>query len=86
VVLRPDLDTTLSRGCRARARGDNVLTDTDAIIGMYGAFARLEGFEGHVIDTGDLDAEQTAAAAGVSLPRGSTGSSRAGDLRIPSIR
>jgi len=59
VVLRPDLDTTLSR---ARARGDNVLTDTDAITGMYGAFARLEGFEGHVIDTGDLDAEQTAAA------------------------
>jgi predicted kinase len=59
VVLRPALDTALAR---ARARTGDELKDVDAISGLYGAFARLEEFEGHAIDTGDLDAEQTAAA------------------------
>lgn len=59
VVLRPSLDVTLSR---ARERAGDELKDTDAITGMHGAFARLGDLEGHAIDTGDLDAERTAAA------------------------
>lgn len=59
VVLRPDLDTTLTR---ARRRADDELRDVGAITGMHAAFARLGDLEGHAIDTGDLDAERTAAA------------------------
>ncbi|GAA3776503.1 AAA family ATPase [Plantactinospora mayteni] len=58
VVLRPDLGTTLSR---AKGRAGSELKDVEAIIGLYGAFAQLEEFEDHVIDTGDLDAVRTAA-------------------------
>ncbi|HEX4702276.1 MAG TPA: AAA family ATPase [Pseudonocardiaceae bacterium] len=57
VVLRPDLDTTLSR---AKERVGE-LKDVDAITGLHGAFARLGDLEGHAIDTGDLDVDQTAA-------------------------
>ena len=56
VVLRPDLDTTLSR---AKQRVGE-LKDVDAITGLHGAFERLGDLEDHAIDTGDLDAEQTA--------------------------
>jgi cytidylate kinase len=58
VVLRPDVDTTLSR---ARERVGNELKDIDAIIGLHGAFAKLGELESHAIDTGHLDAVQTAA-------------------------
>lgn len=58
VVLRPDLDTTLTR---ARRRADDELEDVDAITGLHAAFARLGELEGHAIDPGDLDAERTAA-------------------------
>jgi cytidylate kinase len=58
VVLRPDLDTTLAR---ARERAGDELRDVDAITGLHGAFTRLGELEGHAVDTGDLDAVQTAA-------------------------
>ncbi|WP_433725504.1 AAA family ATPase [Actinoplanes sp. CA-051413] len=59
VVLRPDLTTTLAR---ATARAGHELKDTDAITGLHAAFAQLGNLEGHAIDTGGLDATQTAAA------------------------
>src|SRR6266702_2416518 len=58
VVLRPDLDTTLSR---AKERVGE-LKDVDAITGLHGAFERLGDLEDHAIDTGDLDAQQKTAA------------------------
>ncbi len=58
VVLRPDLDTTLSR---ARQRAEHELKDVEAITGLYAAFERLADLEDHAIDTGKLDAVQTAA-------------------------
>ncbi|KJK34992.1 hypothetical protein UK23_43215 [Lentzea aerocolonigenes] len=58
VVLRPNLDVTLSR---ARQRAGDELKNVDAITGLHGAFAQLGELEGHAIDTGGLDAEQTAA-------------------------
>jgi cytidylate kinase len=58
VVLRPDLDTTLSR---AKERMGDELKDVDAITGLHAAFADLGDLETHAIDTGDQDAEQTAA-------------------------
>lgn len=57
VVLRPSLDVTLAR---ARERVGE-LKDIAAITGLHAAFAQLGDLEGHAIDTGDLDAEQTAA-------------------------
>jgi cytidylate kinase len=58
VVLRPDADTTLSR---ARGRGGNELKDVEAITGLHSAFEQLAELESHAIDTGELDAVQTAA-------------------------
>ncbi|MEV4313718.1 AAA family ATPase [Actinocrispum sp. NPDC049592] len=58
VVLRPDLETTLTR---ARERAGRELKDVAAITGLYGAFAQLGELEDYVIDTRDLDVEQTAA-------------------------
>jgi len=58
VVLRPDLDATLGR---ARGRADGELKDVGPITGMHAAFARLGDLEAHVVDSGHLDAEQTAA-------------------------
>jgi cytidylate kinase len=58
VVLRPSLHITLSR---ATERGGTELTDVDAISGLHAAFAQLGDLEDHAVDTGNLDAEQTAA-------------------------
>jgi hypothetical protein len=58
VVLRPGLDTTLAR---AKGRAGHELKDPGAITGLHAAFAQLGDLEDHAIDTGDLDAEQTAA-------------------------
>ncbi len=58
VVLRPDLETTLTR---AKERAGRELKDVEAITGLFGAFARLGELEDHVLDTRDLDVEQTAA-------------------------
>jgi cytidylate kinase len=58
VVLRPDLRVTLSR---ATERGGAELRDVDAITGLHAAFAELGDLEQHAIDTGNLDAAQTAA-------------------------
>ncbi|MFG1816697.1 AAA family ATPase [Kribbella sp. NPDC049174] len=82
VVLRPDLDTTLSR---AQDRGTGELKDAAAITGLYGAFADLGDLEPHVIDTTHLDASATAAevrhtvaagthrlSAGTTAPRSAT--------------
>ncbi|WP_141810108.1 AAA family ATPase [Nocardia bhagyanarayanae] len=57
VVLRPDLDTTLSR---AKQRVGDDLKDVEAITGLHTAFARLGDLEHHAIDTAHLDAQQTA--------------------------
>jgi chloramphenicol 3-O-phosphotransferase len=58
VVLRPSLDITLAR---AKERADHELKDAGAITGLHAAFTALGELEDHAIDTGDLDAEQTAA-------------------------
>ncbi len=58
VVLRPDLDATISR---ALHRADGELKDVDAITGLYTEFADLGPLEPHVIDTTHLDPGQTAA-------------------------
>lgn len=58
VVLRPSLDITVTR---ARARGGTELRDIEPITGLHAAFAQLGDLEDHAIDTGNLDAEQTAA-------------------------
>lgn len=58
VVLRPDLDTTLSR---ARERVGHELKDVGAITGLHRAFAELGDLEHHAIDTAGLNAEQTSA-------------------------
>ncbi|MGW6442224.1 phosphotransferase-like protein [Lentzea sp. NPDC055074] len=58
VVLRPNLDVTLGR---AQERADEELKDVEAITGLHTAFADLGDLEGHVLDSGGLDPEQTAA-------------------------
>jgi hypothetical protein len=67
VVLRPDLDTTLSR---AQQRGAGELKDVDAITGLHTAFADLGRFEPHAIDTTNLDAAATAAAVRQTVAEG----------------
>ncbi|MFG2004407.1 AAA family ATPase [Spirillospora sp. NPDC048911] len=57
VVLRPDVDTTLSR---AQGRADNELKDTDAITGLHHAFAHLGDLDSHAIDTAGINATTTA--------------------------
>ena len=46
---------------RATERRGTELRDVDAITGLHAAFAQLGDLEDHVTDTGNLDAEQTAA-------------------------
>ncbi|MFD4638135.1 AAA family ATPase [Lentzea sp. NPDC058436] len=75
VVLRPGLDATLAR---AAGRADGELKDVEPITGMHAAFARLGDLEAHVIDSGHLDAEQTAAEVRRVLA--------AGGHRLPSVR
>jgi cytidylate kinase len=67
VVLRPDLATTLER---ARGRGADELKDSDAITGLYGAFADLGELEKHVIDSSRMDAEQAAGAVRTAVASG----------------
>jgi cytidylate kinase len=67
VVLRPDLDTTLSR---AKERVGDELKNVDAITGLHAAFAQLGELEDHAIDTGGLDAEQTTAEVRRALASG----------------
>jgi hypothetical protein len=57
VVLRPGLEITVSR---ATERRNTELREVDAITGLHAAFAQLGDLEDHAIDTGNLDAEQTA--------------------------
>lgn len=68
VVLRPGLDTTLSR---ARQRAGHELGDPGPITGLHAAFTQLGDLEGHAIDTGRLDPEQTTAAVRRALASGS---------------
>lgn len=68
VVLRPALDVTLSR---AEERVGDELKNVDAITGLHAAFAQLGEFEGHALDTGNLDARQTAARVRRVLAAGS---------------
>jgi chloramphenicol 3-O-phosphotransferase len=68
VVLRPDLDTTLSRACE---RTGDALRDTEAITGLHRAFTDLGDLESHVLDTSALDAIGTAAAVRDAVASGS---------------
>jgi chloramphenicol 3-O-phosphotransferase len=68
VVLRPGLDTTLAR---ARQRTGDELTDSGPVTGLHAAFTRLGDLEGHAIDTGSLDPDQTAAEVRRALASGS---------------
>ncbi|WP_370949541.1 AAA family ATPase [Amycolatopsis sp. cg5] len=68
VVLRPSLATTLAR---AEERVGDELKDVDAITGLHGAFADLGVLEAHALDTGHLDATQTATEIRRLLAAGS---------------
>jgi hypothetical protein len=60
VVLRPTLGATLDR---ARARtGEGSLTDPDVIADLWAKFSDLGDLESHVIDTTELDADETVEA------------------------
>ncbi|MFI7064803.1 AAA family ATPase [Kribbella sp. NPDC050124] len=67
VVLRPDLDTTISRA-QGRAAGE--LKDVEAITGLHTAFADLADLESHALDTAALTPEQTAAAVREAVAAG----------------
>ncbi|WP_433160268.1 AAA family ATPase [Kribbella sp. CA-247076] len=67
VVLRPDLETTLTRA-QGRAAGE--LKDVDAITGLHAAFADLGDLERHVIDTTHLDPAATAAVVRQAVASG----------------
>lgn len=64
IVLRPSLEIALAR---ATARAGRQLTDPEPIIGLYGAFADLGELEGHVIDSGAQNVEETAAALAAAI-------------------
>jgi predicted kinase len=59
VVLRPDRETALGRGA---SRSPHPLTDREVLGGIYDGFADLGPYEGHVLDSGGLTAEETADA------------------------
>ncbi len=59
VVLRPDKQITIDR---ATGRDPGALTDVDPVAHMWNEFADLDNFESHVIDSGDLDINQTVDA------------------------
>ena len=57
VVLRADRETTMAR---AAARGAAGLADPEPLSAMYRQFADLGEFEGNVVDTTHLTADQVA--------------------------
>lgn len=57
VVLRPPLEMALHR---VRERGEEELTDVEAISGLHSAFASLDALEAHVLDSGDRTPQETA--------------------------
>jgi len=59
VVLRPSLEVTLAR---ARSRAGHQLTETEPIVGLYGAFADLGPLESHVLDSSAQTVAETVAA------------------------
>jgi hypothetical protein len=77
-VLRPDGDTCLSRA-RARVLGSeehrDALTDEEPIRRMWGRFSRLGPIGRYVIDSSELDPQQTATVLWERL--------EAGGLRFP---
>jgi cytidylate kinase len=58
VVLRPDVDTIVSR---AQSRDSDELKAVDAITDLHGQFGQLRDLETHVIDNSDLSVDETAA-------------------------
>jgi chloramphenicol 3-O-phosphotransferase len=79
VVLRPSLPVVLARATgrskmEERAPGHGHLVDEDPIRSMWERFSNLGGHERFVIDTSDLDPEQTAALVWERF--------RAGDFRL----
>lgn len=73
VVLRPSLETCLARATARtgdeRVQGHPALTDEAPIRTMWRAFAHLDGYEQHVIDTTELDLEETAGRVWSVLKR-----------------
>ncbi len=69
VILRPSEGETMQRAVsRDQAQA---LKDKDAITGMWKAFEDVRGYEAHVVDSTEADAEETAALvrAGLALGR-----------------
>lgn len=67
VVLRPALDVALDR---VRGRGDDELSDPEAISGLHSAFTSLGDLEDHVLDPGELTPEQTTREVRSALETG----------------
>jgi hypothetical protein len=63
VVLRPTLDDCLARCSERRSdpRHAGALADEEVIRQLYRSYSNLDGFEGHVIDSHGLTAEETAS-------------------------
>ncbi|WP_199486377.1 AAA family ATPase [Actinomadura logoneensis] len=60
VILRPDVETTLAR---ATARDpDRYLTDPGPVRDLHAQFAAQDGYDGYVLDSSGLTADQTADA------------------------
>ena len=78
VVLRPDLDTCLSRATHRsaapRVAGHPPLTDTGPIRHMWEEFSDLSELESHAIDTAGLSEAQSADAV--------LAARRSGELRL----
>jgi gluconate kinase len=60
IVLRPTLDVTLRRA--VGRPGPRALTDTAVVADLWRKFSQLGELETHVIDTTDLDVDQTVQA------------------------
>jgi cytidylate kinase len=67
IVLRPNLDVTLSRATQREGRQ---LKEVEPIVGLYGAFENLGALEAHVVDSSDQHVEQTRADIAAGLRTG----------------
>jgi predicted kinase len=68
VVLRPSLEVTLARAVSRSA--PTALTDAEVIADLWGRFADLSELEPHVLDSTDLDPDETVAAVRAALYSG----------------
>jgi predicted ATPase len=73
-VIRPSAAVAMSR---ATERGEPWLIDPGPIGHMYAAFADLDDYESHVIDSTELDVDETVAALDDAVA--------SGRLRVPNL-